>query len=380
MESVFFAANVLYAAYVMALIWSWHRCLAKSRRADSAAPSAAISIVVVIRNEAEHIGALIETLARQRGVHAPYEIIIVDDGSDDGSAEIVQAAQKKVPNLKLLHRAEAEDGVETPKKAGITQALQQAAGELILVTDGDCMPGPGWVAGMVAPFVDPKTYFASGPVKYQTTGGWWQRWQALEFSSLVGAGGAMIGLGYPVMCNGANMAFRKRAFFAVGGYADTRALASGDDVFLMMRIHRSFGGIRFVRDRNAIVMTSPAPTWRAFSGQRIRWAAKWLHYPLWYARLLPPLLFAYNLTFIAALAALFAGYMNAVLFGVLCVVKIVVEYVFLRGMYRFQESDSTPERWWFVALSALIYPFYAVSFGILASVGGYEWKGRKYRK
>ena len=64
----------------------------------------------------------------------------------------------------------------------------------------------------------------------------------LEFAGLVGVGAACLARQQPTMCNGANLAYRRAAFEAVGGYADNAHLASGDDEFLLHKIHAAFPG------------------------------------------------------------------------------------------------------------------------------------------
>ncbi len=79
--------------------------------------------------------------------------------------------------------------------------------------------------------------------------------QRLEFAGLVIAGAGLIGSGNPIICNAANIAYRKKAFEDVGGFDYQMRLSSGDDELLMQKIHRdSDYKIKFALDRNAIVI------------------------------------------------------------------------------------------------------------------------------
>ncbi len=121
-----------------------------------------VSVIVPVYNGAKFLGACLDALSAQRtailGVHGvraqsprPYEVIVVDDGSADGSAEI--AAQHGVI---VIHQDHA--GVATARNRG----AQQARGQLLLFTDADCEPLPDWVEQMVASFADPDVVGVKG--------------------------------------------------------------------------------------------------------------------------------------------------------------------------------------------------------------------------
>ncbi|MDZ7776590.1 MAG: glycosyltransferase family 2 protein [Bacteroidales bacterium] len=87
------------------------------------------------------------------------------------------------------------------------------------------------------------------------------------------------------MSNGANIAFLKKAFHDVGGYGGNEQYVSGDDVFLMMKLQKTYGkqAITFLKDRDAIVKTAARETWKEFMEQRIRWASKQSLYKTFFA-------------------------------------------------------------------------------------------------
>src|SRR5213075_2078285 len=121
--------------------------------------------------------------------------------------------------------------------------------------------------------------FISGPVKLEEGNSLFGKMQVTEFASLIGTGAASIGFGMPNMCNGANLAFEKAAFVAVNGYAGNDKIASGDDEFLMHKIHSQFpGSVCFLKNPKAIVRTNVQQSLSGFLSQRIRWASKWKFY------------------------------------------------------------------------------------------------------
>ena len=106
------------------------------------------------------------------------------------------------------------------------------------------------------------------------------------------------------MCNGANLAYRRAAFAAVGGFAGHAHLASGDDEFLLHHLHAAFPGtVHFLADAAAIVRTAAPPTLRALLRQRVRWASKWQHYQAGPSRYLALLVLGANVALAAGVGA-----------------------------------------------------------------------------
>ena len=101
----------------------------------------------------------------------------------------------------------------------------------------------------------------------------------MEFASLIGVGGASIKLGYPNICNGANLSFRKDSFKHLNGYNGNGHIASGDDEFLLQKF-ASFNskGIRFMKDPQALITTIPQKSLIEFYHQRKRWTRKLKHH------------------------------------------------------------------------------------------------------
>jgi cellulose synthase/poly-beta-1,6-N-acetylglucosamine synthase-like glycosyltransferase len=101
----------------------------------------------------------------------------------------------------------------------------------------------------------------------------------LEFAGLVLTGAGLIGTNKPVICNAANIAYRKKIFIEVGGFNDKVKLSSGDDELLMQKIRRETDfKIKFCWDYEAVVKTSSNSDLTQFYNQRKRWASKGLFY------------------------------------------------------------------------------------------------------
>ncbi|RZK63199.1 MAG: hypothetical protein EOO59_00405 [Hymenobacter sp.] len=208
-------------------------------------------------------------------------------------------------------------------------------------------------------------------------GAWFDGLLGLEFAGLVGVGAACIARGRPTMCNGANLAFRRATFHGVGGYADNASLASGDDEFLLHKMHQHYpAGVHFLAEARAVVDTPAPPTLRALVRQRVRWASKWPHYRTSAPRQLALLVLGANVS-------LFVGLVLMVFWPALApwvaagwVLKLGADAWLLAPVLRLLRR----RRWlaWLLPLQ-LLYAPYALAVGLAGQRGGYRWKGRQVR-
>ena len=237
-----------------------------------------LTVLIAARNEAANLPQLLADLQRQTLAPSAFEVIVVDDHSTDDTAAVInQAALNSAFVLRLLRLADVPGPVCTGKKAALEAAVATARAPWVVCTDADCRLQPNWLAAHQQAH-DYNAHFVSGPVLL-TGQGLLAELQGLELAALVASGAAGIMLGEPTMCNGANLSYRRASFAAVGGYAGNAQVASGDDEFLLHKLHAAFPeGIRFLRDEQAIVRTAAQPTLRQLLRQRVRWASKWQHY------------------------------------------------------------------------------------------------------
>ncbi|WP_343067858.1 glycosyltransferase [Hymenobacter luteus] len=348
---------------------------AETSGAPEEAETPGFSIIIAARNEAENLPNLLRDLQQQNPVSGGIELIIVDDHSTDNTARIVTEAAQELPFPVRLVQLAQVPGAPTGKKAAVQAAVQVARAPWVLLTDADCRVPAGWVqayAELVA--TDAAARFISGPVLLTGTG-WLATLQGLELAGLVGVGAASIGRNRPTMCNGANLAYRRADFFAVNGYQGNEAVPSGDDEFLLHKLHAAFpGSIRFLAQQAALVRTAAQPTVRRLLRQRVRWASKWRHYQTSAPQQLAVLVLLSNLTFPVGLGLWGFGVVSGV--GVLSAwaIKLLADVVFLRPVLRFL---GRPEWLWWVPVLQLAYGPYALATGLLGLRGSYEWKDRR---
>jgi biofilm PGA synthesis N-glycosyltransferase PgaC len=367
----------LYYLFCLLLLYGW-------RRASSAGTAIAhadlpmVSVVISVRNEADNIARLLRALEAQDFPKDRFEVIVVDDHSGDNTMEIVQEfAAETVLRITTDSLSDVGKVGHAFKKAALLAGIAKANGELLAMTDGDCWMGEGWLRSMVRVFANPTTMFAAGPVTLAENRSLFSKIQSLEFSSLIGSGAAMIRLGYPLMCNGANLTFRKSAFEEVGGYDGFQHHPSGDDVFLMQKMHFQYGGgVVFVNDAAAMVHTDAVKSVAQLVSQRRRWASKWRLYPLKGSWILPVFLFIHYLGVILLLLLGIAGSIAIPTVALLLVGKAVLDFVLL---WKVRSFFHLPVRIGVFLLAELVYPFYAIGIGVLVHFGFWNWKGRKHK-
>jgi len=131
--------------------------------------------------------------------------------------------------------------------------------------------------------------------------------QHLEFLSLVASGAASVNSGFPVMCNGANLIYEKKAFDEVNGFDANENYASGDDVFLLLKMKKHFGkrSISVLNKPKAIVYTEAKKTLSELTHQRLRWASKTKGYRDFAILFVAAIVFGFNLSIITNLLLCF---------------------------------------------------------------------------
>ena len=363
--------SVFVSVYVLVLILilvTWIN-IPFSEKSDCK-DSLMMSVIIPVRNEVKNIRLLLDDLGKQKYTNQYFEVIVIDDHSDDSTFDIVASASGTVPyKLNIINL-----DVTMGKKQAIKKGIESSRGEIIVTTDADCRVGVDWLCEIAHQFKCERTNLVFGPVKYTCAMDSFSLWQSMEFAVLQTTGASTLHLGVPTMCNGANMAYRKKVFFRAGGFAGNEHIASGDDEFLM---HKVFlidpVAVKYIKSQHAIVETTPLPDLKSFINQRRRWASKWEGYRIPYPRLLAIVVFVANLSIMAIGILAITGYIHFVWFLAIWILKFIPEYLLLVVSNKFFGRSIAQKNF---LILAVLYPVYAVFFGIAGRFGKYSWKGR----
>ncbi len=333
-----------------------------------------VSVIVPFRNEKENLLKNLKSLEEQTYPRDKYEIIYVNDSSTDNSVEIIEV-NKRNDNIKIISVPE-KFSPNAHKKRAIRYGIENAKGEIIVTTDADCTFNQDWLSTLIK-YVDDKTAFVSGPVEFEVDNRkYFDKLQKLEFAGLVISGAGLIGINRPVICNAANIAYRKKVFEQVNGFDDQLKLSSGDDEMLMQKIWKETDyRIKFCPDKKAIVKTAPNKTLKQFYQQRKRWASKGLFYAdkLLILKLILIFLFYLSLPMQLVLVIVLSAKFLILLLVSLSL-KAIFEYLVLqKGTdLLFNKKLLSP----FIIAEILHIPYIIIS-GISGIFGNFTWKERK---
>lgn len=355
---------IVYFLLLIVLLAGWKRAVSTPPESPQG-KEPYISVIIPVRNEEMTIANLLKDLAAQE--YKNFEVVVVNDDSEDETLWVVSTFGMR--NLNVIHSK------GKGKKAAISTGVEAARGTIVITTDADCSVGPEWLKHIRAQFREQKVMMAFGGVRMDSTPTFFDALQAIEFASLIGSGAATAALGLPTMCNGANLAFRKKVFSEVKGYQDNADIPSGDDEFLLRKVHRLYPeGVRFIASRDATVTTASQPTPAAFFNQRIRWASKWKYNSSRMAQAIAVLVVLFQLAFVANLVLLFTPLIVHALF--LLTIKIILEAAILLQVCSFLRV-----RWDWLAFFTLqlVYPFYVIGVAISSFFRPFEWKHRLYK-
>ena len=386
MEAIFACLLLLYCLLIVYFHYYWLQIPVFQPRPDFSYDESVsqLTVIIPVRNEARHIVHLLEDLQQQTtisGLALPtnnWEVIVVDDDSEDETVALIRQFQARASYSIRLLSSNASASDKSPKKKALWTGIQHAQGNIIVTTDGDCRVGPNWLATWIQFFQEKNPAMAAGGVTFYQERTWFQRLQTLEFASLIGIGAAGIQSKIPITCNGANLAFSKRAFIAVNGYEGHWHIPSGDDEFLLHAMYNRFPGqVYFLKSSLSVVQTEAKRRFADFFQQRKRWAGKWKMHHVGQTAVVAFLVFLYHVAF------LYTSIFSIVDLKIwhwlvwLLLLKVGLEYVFLKSVSRFLKKEVNLLN--FLGLQ-LLYSAYFVLIGIVATFGGYTWKNRKYAK
>ncbi|MEO9964444.1 MAG: glycosyltransferase [Reichenbachiella sp.] len=361
-------ATAAYVLFIIILIIGWIRTPATNLLPASGSFA---TIVVPVRNESSHLTRLINSVLKGSTEPSQYEILIVNDHSEDDTLELAEQLADKNSNILVLDLPEQMHG----KKAAINHAVQQANGELIVCTDGDGIVPKDWLNYHMSSF-EQGAELSFGPVAFlDENHSRFTELLNLELSALVSIGAATLSLGKPSMINGCNYSFSKTAFLEVDGFLGNENLPTGDDEFLLRKVFKKYPGkIRFIKQDGAQVLSQSPLAVTEFYHQRKRWASKWRFHTDGFSLAMPAILFTcYALWLLLVLQSMATNnYSPLWVLGV----KFLTDFVFLNIARLGQNAGISIVNFF---LLQIIYPFYVVFFGVASNFGKYSWRERTYK-
>ena len=339
-------------------------------------PITKFTIIIPFRNEEINLPALVKSMEHLAYPTEFFEVILVNDASEDNGEYILQKlVQESKLHLRILQNKRIS---ASPKKDAIRAALEQAKHEWIITTDADCELPKNWLSCFDQIIRNEVPNMVCGPVVYKRNRSLLEHFQFLDGLSLQGVAMGSLGWSQPMLCNGANLAYKKSVFEAVEGYKYNDHIASGDDIFLLEKIQTYYPNtVCYLNSKEAVVLTKPESNWSQAIQQRIRWASKTAKQKKIASKVLGIIVFLGNLAFLASLF-LFAWdaspfYLLMIILGI----KLAVDLTLLRVA---GQLLGKPISFLNSLVNTIIYPPLNLWIVMNSISGNYQWKGRNFNK
>ena len=328
-----------------------------------------VSVLIAARNEEKNIEKLLQTIYNQTFPKELYEFIIVDDHSEDDTRIKVNnfINNHKDINIRLL------EATSEGKKKAISQALHNAENELIMVTDADCELNSKWIETVVEFYQDKKCKMILAPVLLSPANNLFEKMQVLEHLSLIASTAGSANIGFPVMCNGANMAYERISALEVEKLRHDFNIQSGDDMFLLEQFVKKYGSknVKFLQNKSAIVKTKACKNIKEFIRQRRRWVSKSKSYTNSKIILTALVVLFFNLSIVSLFLSAFFIPALWSLYILLTLLKFFIDFPILKNITNFMNQGKILK--WTLPLE-FIYPFYAVFTAISGLLLKVNWK------
>jgi len=325
------------------------------------------SVIIPFRNEKGKVGRLISSLISSPGSEVFKEIIAVNDHSEDGGDEEVVVLQSKYSKLRIIQLLPGETG----KKMALMRGMEATQSKWCLILDADVVPD-----ARLGSYLQIKPLPDSGmlvfPVLPCEGSGLLASLQFWEFVALMELTRGSCRIGFPMLANGACLAFsRAEALEAKGMHP--RAASSGDDLALLQHFRRIEATIEFATMGIPAVRFFAPRKLQKLCSQRLRWTSKLGAYP-------DTMLFmgaaCIGLANVVAFACILAWTMGMDSYLLIVPgVKFAIDLLIVLTGSTGKKIKVSSLLWLPIAL--LIYPLYS-SFIVFASFWAKpEWKGRK---
>lgn len=237
-----------------------------------------ISVVIAAHDELENLKKLLPRLDAQD--YPLFEVIIVDDRSDDDTYDFLLKEVKKYDAFRLVRINETPFGVN-PKKYAVSLGIKAASYDKILLTDADCWPrSPKWVR-YIANTYDENTDFVLGYCPQKKYSGFLNRLIRYETFMTGVQYLSLHHIGMPYMGVGRNLSYRKDVFINNKGFGIFSRITGGDDDLFVNRLARK-SNTKVVISKAGQTLTEPKRSWKAYWRQKTRHISvskyyKWQH-------------------------------------------------------------------------------------------------------
>lgn len=331
-----------------------------------------VSVVISARNEGSTIGPCLDSLFAQDYPEDLFEVITVDDRSSDNTPEILESYRRKYPRLKVITIRKEPEAL-TGKQVAMDVGINQARGEIIMTTDGDCLLPPGWISETVRYF-SPEVGMVAG-FSHCGFGSLFSGIQSCDHIFLEGIASGFVTFGNPQSCIGNNLSFRKDLYQNLGGF-EKIGFTVTEDTALMHGIFAQTGSeILFPQNHRTLVVCEAAKNLGDFFRQRKRWLLGGIKTSM-LTSAMTIIAFLRNLLFVLSpLFLLFETSLTPLIWA--WILTFVSDFLVL---FKHRALLGTGKLLTYYLPFQLFYPFYTSVLGLSVIFGSKKvhWKEREY--
>ncbi len=329
-----------------------------------------VSLVIPFRNESKKIGGLVQDLLNQTFPADLFQVIFVNDHSEDDSWKLIESLIASRAEFLCLNLPENKFG----KKEALRVGIEKAENDWIIQVDADCRIGKSFLSSHMNHLkMHPSDLVAGLVTTFQDSNGFMETFERMDLLSLAGVGAASFYFKKPMMCSGANLAFSKDLYSQTRNYDPSESVVSGDDMFMMIGARKLGKTLTFNLASESVVRTAPVNSLFPYLKQRVRWGAKTPYYRQWDIQLMAILVVFTNVSVLLSPVLILSDPHTWIWLLGIWVAKIITD-----GSLIFKTAGFTGQKLpmkWFLLASIVYYPVFLMIL-IRSIFGPSMWKDR----
>ena len=370
-EQILFIVFIVFAsATALQLIYFWffYSRLAFGHDKNVSEQKLPVSVVICARNEYENLLAFLPGILEQD--YPEFEVVVVNDASDDETIYLLRDYAKKYPDLRIVDLTESLNNFKG-KKFPLSIGIKSAQNEIILLTDADCMAAsPGWIDRMQSRYHNSSVEVVLGYGGYKKGKGLINKLIRFDTMRVAMSYLSYALSGIPYMGVGRNLSYRKSLFYKNKGFISHYDIPSGDDDLFINQVANN-KNTRIEVSKESFTLSAPKTTWDEWIRQKRRHLStvgyyKFHHKVLLFMYPLSEIVFYSCFLFLAILL-----YQPLWLFPIFASRLISSALIYKRTMMRLGETNF----WLLIPFFELFFLFFhAFSFLTKSLNRGKYWK------
>jgi biofilm PGA synthesis N-glycosyltransferase PgaC len=322
------------------------------------------TLIIPFRNEVNNIETLLHSL-QAFSKEANLKITLVNDHSEDNGLQIAELHFREYGrgNITVLTLPEHISG----KKAALDYGIEKSSGEIIIQSDADVTLPETWFRQIESIFTASETDMLVLPVEYERGSNLFEAFQRIEFRALQAVTFGALGKEMPLMCNAANLAYRRSLYKEYRDSEYGRDADSGDDIFLLHFAAEQSKNIKHLVSRSVLAKTKALPGINDWLAQRARWAGKTQNVEDHFYLLTAWVTLITNLMICLMLIVSIKHWFWMIL------LKSATDYLLIKKYSRFLSLNVKPLLF---MLFSVIYPPMTLLAGVMSMFHRPKWKDR----